>query len=287
MINKNFFLQTVTLCIKILRKIFAQKLKLDETDNLGELLGLIQAYLFHGIKGYENIIPQLLRPSAMNLPEIVHPVQSRKYFRNHKTKNKRQSSKKIIQENKTNRSLETLATAKYSSDSETSDSESKNAAFLESAVRLESIYLLNALVECTSSREFFGYWTQIVSSGSNLDTRVLTKSILKEPLSKIRQIALSTLNDLLLGAKIFLTHAEEVEKMSFVTFFGMLSSVIKEIHFTLSLLLSTERNVVVLTQALKCAAALAQGTPYSRLKPGLASKLVRHCRNHLLHKGKT
>lgn len=272
--------------MKILRKIFSEKSKLDENDNLGELLGLIQAYLFHGIKDYANIIPQILRPSTMNLPEIVHPVQTKKYFRNHKTKSKRQPTKKIVPENKNGKPLEILTAIKYSSDSETSDGEVRSTTSLESSVRLEAIYLLNALVECTSNREFFGYWTQIVSSGSKFDSRVLTKCILKEPLSKIRQIALSTFNDLLLGAKIFLTHAEDVEKISFVTFFSMLSSVIKEIHFTLSLLLSTERNVVVLTQALKCAAAVAQGTPYSRLKPGLATKLVRHCKNHLLHKGK-
>jgi hypothetical protein len=275
-----------SLCLRILNNVLVEKLNFDNTDVIGEFLGVIQVYLFHGIVGYPNIIPQLLHPSIMNLPDITHPIQKRKYFRNHKIKTKRQSSKKATTENKNNISLETKAIFKYSSDSDISDTESKSITQSESKVRLEAAHLLNTLVEQSQNRELFGYWTQIVASGSRTDARVLTRCILREPLSKIRQIALITLNNLLIGARMFLTHAEDIEQMSFVTFFGMLSSIIKEIHFTLSLLLSTERNVVVLTQGLKCAAALIQGTPYSRLKPGLATKLIRNCRNHLLHKRK-
>lgn len=254
---------------------------------VGELLGIVQVYLFHGIEGYKNVVPQPLRPAIMNLPDIQHPVQKKKYFRNrnYKIKNKKQSSKKAATENKTNLFSEVKTTVKYSSDSDTSDTDIRIKAYAESEVRIEAAFLFHSLVECTQNRELFGYWTQIVASGSRHDARVLTRSILREPSSKVRQIALSTLNDLLVGARIFLTHAEDVEKMSFVTFFGMLSFVITEIHFTLSLLLSTERNIVVLTQGLKSATALVQGTPYSRLKPGLATKIIRHARYHLLHKG--
>lgn len=283
----------MSLCLRILRNLLDEKSSSDDADTVGELLGVVQAYLFHGIDGYANAKPQLLRPSIMNLPDLTHPVQKKKYFRNHKTKNKRQTSKKTSTDGKHNSPSSSSSDTsgakavgfKYSSESDTSDTENRNTAQSESKVRLEAVHLLSALVEYQPNRELFGYWTQVVASGSRSDARVLTRCILREPLSKVRQIALSTLNDLLLGAKMFLMHAEDVEQTSFVTFFGMLSSVIKELHYTLSLVLSTERNVVVLTQGLKCAAALGQGTPYSRLKPGLAAKLVRHCRHHLLHKG--
>ncbi|KAJ8687142.1 hypothetical protein QAD02_022936 [Eretmocerus hayati] len=283
-IDKIYYNKMVSLCLRILRSLLDEKFRSDKDENVGEILGVIQVHLFHGIEGYPSIAPLILHPSSLNLPDLTHSTQKKKYFRNHKVKNKRQPSKKTVSNNT---SLDAKGIHKHSSDSDASDGETKNMKQLESRVRLEAVHLLSALVECIPSREIFGFWTQIVASGSQSDARVLTRCILKEPNAKVRQMALTTLNDLLIGAKVFLSHAEDVEKMSFVTFFGMLSSVIKEIHSTLSLLLGTERNVVVLTQALKCAAALAQGTPYSRLKPGLATKLIRNCRNHLLHKDPT
>ena len=273
-----------SLCLRILRILYAEK-SIDNKETVGELLGIVQVYLFHGIEGYPNIKPQVLRPAAMNLPDITQNNQKKKYFRNYKTKNKR-PTKKANNDSKNESSPENKITPRQSSDSDTSDTENRSAIQSEYKVRSEAIHLLSTIVEFTDNRELFGYWTQIVASGSRTDARVLTRCILREPNSKVRQIALSTLNDLLIGARMFLTHAEDVEQMSFVTFFSVLSSMIKEIHFTLSLLLSTERNVVVLIQGLKCASALAQATPYSRLKPGLATKLVRNCRSHLLHKGK-
>lgn len=277
-------LQMASICLRILRNVLPEKSNTDNADLIGELLGVVQAYLFHGIEGYAKITPQVLRPATMNLPDMTHPIQKKKYFRNHKTRNKKQPPKKV--ENKNTSFPEANLAVKYSSDSDTSDTENRNAAQSESKVRLQAAQLLNTLVLHSQNRDLFGYWTQIVASGSKIDARVLTRCILKEPFAKVRQLALTTLNDLLMGAKIFLSHAEDVEKMSFVTVFGMLGSVIKEIHDTLSLVMSAERNVVVLTQALKCANSLAQGTPYSRLKPGLATKLIRNCRNHLFHKGR-
>ena len=270
------------LCISLLRHAVGDK---SIKENVGEILGVVQVFLFHGIEGYLNIKPQELRPAVMNLPDIPLPVENKKYFRNHKEKTKRQYSKKSNSGTKTSSSLDRSQNCKYSSDSDTSDTENKSVSQSESKVRLEAIYLLNELVQTTPNREFFSYWTQIVASGSRSDARVLTRSLLKEPLVKIRQVELVTLHELLVGAKIFLSHAEDVEKLSFITVFGMLSSVIKELHLTLSLLLSSEKNAIVLTQGLKCASALIQGTPYHKLKPGLATKLIRHCRNNLFHKG--
>ncbi|XP_001604646.2 HEAT repeat-containing protein 6 [Nasonia vitripennis] len=287
-LDKMYFNKIASICLRILRILLSKILNLNRTDSIGELLGIIQVYLFHGIEGYHNLTPQELRPAIMNLPDIQHPVQKKKYFRNrnYKIKNKKQSSKKASSENN-NVPYEVKTAIKCSSDSDTSDFERRGKAWADSEVRIEAAFLFHSLVECTQNKELFGYWTQIVASGSRHDARVLTRSVLREPSAKARQIALSTLNDLLVGARNFLTHAEHIEQMSFVSFSGMLSFVITEIHFTLSLLLSTERNIVVLTQGLKCATALIQGTPYSKLKPGLATKIMRHARYHLLHKDPT
>lgn len=145
------------------------------------------------------------------------------------------------------------------------------------------------LNDTITSKELFGYWPQIIAcSPESTNARVLTRFLLKvpDPTKKVRQLALSVLAEIIEGARSFLLHAEEVEHTSFLPFFSMVGGMIKELHFALSLLLSNTKNFIVLTQVLKCASALAQSTPYSRMKPGLATKLVRNCRVFLIHTGK-
>lgn len=262
-----------------------EKLIPNTPDFVGEILGVVQAFLFYGLKGYSIVRPQLLRPAAMNLPERVHVVPKCKNLKNHKAKPKRTPAKKITSDAGNTAHPEHTGISKYSSDSDTSDTEINNSIHIDSKVRLGAVRLLQTLIEITQSKEIFGYWPQIVATGSRNDTRVLTRSILVEPVSKVRQNVLSTLTELLIGAKPFLIHAEDTNHTSFITFFGTVCLMVKELHFTLSLILLAEKNVAVLTHALKCTAALVQGTPYERLKPGLATKLVRNCKPHIFHKG--
>lgn len=262
-----------------------EKLIPSTPDFVGEILGVVQAFLFYGIKGYSVARPQLLRPAAMNLPERVHVVPKCKNLKNHKAKPKRTSAKKTTSDVGNTAYQEQTGISKYSSDSDTSDTEINNSIHIDSKVRLGAVRLLQTLIEIIQSREIFGYWPQIVATGSRNDARVLTRSILVEPVSKVRQNVLSTLTELLIGAKPFLIHAEDTNHTSFITFFGTVCLMVKELHFTLSLILLAEKNVAVLTHALKCTAALVQGTPYERLKPGLAAKLVRNCKPHIFHKG--
>lgn len=254
-------------------------------DFMGEILGVVQAFLFYGLKDYPPIKPQLLRPAVMNLPERIHIIPKCKNLKNHKAKVRKQPIKKVGTEVKNNTVPECKGVNLYSSDSDTSDTESNNSVFMDSKVRLESVRLLQVLVENSPSREIFGFWPQIVATGSRNNARVLTRSILKECVSKVKQHMLSTLTELLVDAKPFLMHAEDVHHTSFITFFGTVCLMIKELHFTLCLILNGETNVAVLTHGLKCAAALVQGTPYTRLKTGLATKLMRNCRPYIFHKG--
>lgn len=271
------------MCLHILHCIILEKLIPNSSDIVGEILGVVQTFLFHGIKGYKVTKPELLHPAAMNLPERIHVVPKCKNLKNHKAKLKKTSAKKTTSDIENN--SEHTGIPKYSSDSDTSDTEFNNSVHIDSKVRLEAAHLLQTLIEISQSREIFGYWPQIVATGSRNDARVLTRSILVEPISKVRQNVLSILTELLIGAKPFLIHAEDTDHTSFITFFGTVCLMVKELHFTLSLILLTEKNVTVLTHALKCTAALVQGTPYERLKPGLATKLVRNCRPHIFHKG--
>jgi len=262
-----------------------EKLILKSPDLIGEILGVVQAFLFYGIKGYSVTRPQLLRPAAMNLPERVHIVPKCKNLKNHKARSRKTLAKKNTSDSGNSAIPEHTVISKYSSDSDTSDTEINNSIHIDSKVRLGAVRLLQILIEITRSKEIFGYWPQIVATGSRNDARVLTRSILVEPVSKVRQNVLCALTELLIGAKPFLIHAEDTNHTSFITFFGTVCLMVKELHFTLSLILLAEKNVAVLTHALKCTAALVQGTPYERLKPGLATKLVRNCKPHIFHKG--
>ncbi|XP_077264129.1 HEAT repeat-containing protein 6 isoform X3 [Temnothorax americanus] len=285
--DKLYYSKIVNSCLYILHCMVLEKMIPSSPDFVGEILGVVQAFLFYGIKGYSVMKPQLLRPAAMNLPERVHVVPKCKNLKNHKAKPKKTPSKKTASDTGNNILPEHTGISKYSSDSDTSDTEINNSAHFDSKVRLGAVRLLHTLVEITQSREIFGYWPQIVATGSRNDARVLTRSILVEPVSKVRQNVLCTLTELLIGAKPFLIHAEDTNHTSFITFFGTVCLMVKELHFTLSLILLAEKNVAVLTHALKCTAALVQGTPYERLKPGLATKLVRNCKPHIFHKDPT
>ncbi|XP_053979487.1 HEAT repeat-containing protein 6 [Hylaeus volcanicus] len=274
-------------CLHILRIIMANKLLPHSTDSVGEILGVVQVFLFYGMKEYPYIKPQLLRPAAMNLPEQIHVIPKCKNLKNHKAKSKKQLAKKSTMEVKNDTIPDCRGVGMQSSDSDTSDTESNNSVYVDSKVRLEAVHLLRAVVRNSQGREIFGFWPQIVATGSRSDARVLTRSILKESVSKVKQTMLSTLTELLIDAKPFLIHAEDTDHTSFITFFGTVCLMIKELHFTLSLVLNSDKNVAVLTHALKCAAALIQGTSYSRLKTGLATKLMRNCRPYIFHKDPT
>ncbi|XP_078038753.1 HEAT repeat-containing protein 6 isoform X2 [Augochlora pura] len=248
--NKLYYAKDLTLCLRILCIIIVNKQLPHSIDLMGEILGIVQVLLFYGIEEYELVMPQFLRPAAMNLPEQIHVIPKCKNLKNHKTKVKKQSIKKSSPELKNNIVAECKNVSMHSSDSDISDTESANSMYAISKVRLEAVHLLQVLVENSQSREIFGFWPQIVATGSQSDARVLTRCILKESVPKVKQMG----------------------------------SMIKELHFTLSLVLSSDKNVAVLTSALKCSTALIQGTPYARLKTGLATKLMRNCRPYIFHK---
>ena len=279
----------VCCCLGVLSKLPIDKNKVSEDpENIGEILGVAKVFLFHGIKGYTTIKPVCLRPAAMNLPETVYIPPRGGNISRCKGRTKR-NVKRLLgplkDRNETPESpAENLASScKYSSDS---DTECFNSSQSETKVRLEAAHLFHSVIQEISGRDMFGYWPQIVASGSHESARVLTRSIIKEPSAKVRQSIFGSLTILLVNAKHFLIHADDSENPSFLTFFSTVGAMIRELHFALSLVLSYERNSTVLIQALKSAAALVQGTPYKRLKTGLATKLSRNCRPHIFHKGR-
>ncbi|XP_033230465.1 HEAT repeat-containing protein 6 isoform X2 [Belonocnema kinseyi] len=280
--------QIMCSCVRILRIITSEKIMINSSDKIGEILGIIQALMFYGIDDYPCGKPQNLRPAALSLPESIPTNSGKKNVKTNKAKSRKQVPKKstfdVTNETLTNSKV----LSKLSSDSDTSDTEASSSIIpAEWRVRMEAVKLFHNIVLIVPSRDLFGYWTQIVATGSKTNSRVITTLILKETSYKVLQIALNTLSELLRGARTILGHAEDVKCTSFITFFSMVSSVIKELHYTISLFMCTASNITILTHALKCATALAESTPYHRLSPGLASSLITNCRFHTLHKDPT
>lgn len=260
------------------------KLLTDDPDAINVILGIIQVHLFHGIKGYQITKPQNLRPALMNIPEQIMPSRPRNIQGGNKPKTKRQLAKKNNDLTVVTSDLQKLN--KCTSDSDTSDTENLAGNRVDMKIRLETINLLHKIIHEIPCRHMFGYWSQIIVNTTNIPSRCLVWLILKEPISKLRQTALSTLTDTIMSARTFLAYAEDSEHSTFRTFFGTVSAMLRELHSALSLVLVREKNVTVLTHALKCVTALVQTTPYGRLNPGLVTKLLQDCIVYITHKGK-
>ncbi|XP_026674753.1 HEAT repeat-containing protein 6 isoform X3 [Ceratina calcarata] len=293
--------RTLRSCLSVLTILTARRLLPCSVDYVGEILGVVRTFLFYGVRDRCPIAkPAPLRPAVMNLPEPVRPLPRCKNFKDRKARSSRQPARNVAASGETDAAptsegrVVVLDADSCSDSSDTSDAEFADDSLLlriDSTVRLETVCLFRALVERSPSRDLFGFWPQIVATGSPRDhARVLARSVLTEPVSGIKRRALTVLGELLTAARPFLMHAEDVDRRpsaSFVAFFGTVSLMIKELHFTLSLVLSCETNVAVLTHGLKAAAALIRATPYARLSPGLARRLLRNCRPYVFHRDPT
>lgn len=113
-------------------------------DMTGEVLGVIQSYLFHGIKGYSAIVPESLRPAAMNLPEREQLAPKRSTYFQHRARERRVRAKKngdTPTKHKTANSASNTErnnkVVRCSSDSETSDSETLSSNIADWKVQLK------------------------------------------------------------------------------------------------------------------------------------------------------
>ncbi|XP_034940246.1 HEAT repeat-containing protein 6 isoform X2 [Chelonus insularis] len=284
--NYSYYYQAVSTCLKILSNLIDSKLLIENKNMAGDILGIIQVFICHGIKGYLIVQPKQLRPAAMVIPERIQTVPRHAVHNLNKSKLKKQQLKKKKSE-VVNNSSDLKKSNKYSSDSDTSDTEYTSSSRTESMIRLAAINLLLKIIQELPPREMFGYWPQIIVSTTGTNARVLLSLTLKEPIAKLRQICLSTLAEAILEARTFLTYAEDTEHSAFLTFFGAVGAMIKQLHMALSHLLNTEKNFAVITHALKCINALVQVTPYARLASGLATKVSISCRAFIMHKDPT
>ncbi|NXX58199.1 HEAT6 protein, partial [Scopus umbretta] len=179
-----------------------------------------------------------------------------------------------------------------SSESEYSDAEggiqSKMRSY-QANVRQGALACFLSAIKSIEKRVLYGYWSAFVPDapgiGSPQSVSLMTIA-LKDPSPKTRACALQVLSAILEGSKQFLSVAEDANdhKRAFTPFSVTMASSIRELHRCLLLALVAESSSQTLTQIVKCLANLVSNAPYSRLKPGLLTRVWNQIKPYICHK---
>ncbi|NWU42703.1 HEAT6 protein, partial [Hylia prasina] len=179
-----------------------------------------------------------------------------------------------------------------SSESEYSDAEggiqSKVRSY-QANVRQGALACFLSTIKSIEKRVLYGYWSAFVPDapgiGSPQSVSLMTIA-LKDPSPKTRACALQVLSAFLEGSKQFLSVAEDANdhKRAFTPFSVSIASSIRELHRCLLLALVAESSSQTLTQIVKCLANLVSNAPYSRLKPGLLTRVWNQIKPYISHK---
>ncbi|KFQ79422.1 HEAT repeat-containing protein 6, partial [Phoenicopterus ruber ruber] len=179
-----------------------------------------------------------------------------------------------------------------SSESEYSDAEggiqSKMRSY-QANVRQGALACFLSTIKSIEKRVLYGYWSAFVPDapgiGSPQSVSLMTIA-LKDPSPKTRACALQVLSAILEGSKQFLSVAEDANdhKRAFTPFSVTMASSIRELHRCLLLALVAESSSQTLTQIVKCLANLVSNVPYSRLKPGLLTRVWNQIKPYICHK---
>ncbi|NXO29350.1 HEAT6 protein, partial [Cisticola juncidis] len=179
-----------------------------------------------------------------------------------------------------------------SSESEYSDTEggiqSKVRSY-QANVRQGALACFLSTIKSIEKRVLYGYWSAFVPDapgiGSPQSVSLMTIA-LKDPSPKTRACALQVLSAFLEGSKQFLSVAEDASdhKRAFTPFSVTIASSVRELHRCLLLALVAESSSQTLTQIVKCLANLVSNAPYSRLKPGLLTRVWNQIKPYISHK---
>uniref|UniRef100_A0A8D2N0G1 HEAT repeat-containing protein 6 n=1 Tax=Zonotrichia albicollis TaxID=44394 RepID=A0A8D2N0G1_ZONAL len=157
-------------------------------------------------------------------------------------------------------------------------------------VRQGALACFLSTIKSIEKRVLYGYWSAFVPDapgiGSPQSVSLMTIA-LKDPSPKTRACALQVLSAFLEGSKQFLSVAEDANdhKRAFTPFSVTIASSIRELHRCLLLALVAESSSQTLTQIIKCLANLVSNAPYSRLKPGLLTRVWNQIKPYISHKG--
>ncbi|NXL92525.1 HEAT6 protein, partial [Alectura lathami] len=178
------------------------------------------------------------------------------------------------------------------SESEYSDAEGgiqTKTRYYQAKVRQRALACFLSAIKAIEKRVLYGYWSAFVpdapSVGSPQALSLMTIA-LKDPSPKTRAYSLQVLSAILEGSKQFLSVAEDANdhKRAFTPFSVTIASSIRELHRCLLLALVAESSYQTLTQVIKCLANLVSNAPYSRLNPGLLTRVWNQIKPYICHK---
>nr|CAD7394973.1 unnamed protein product [Timema cristinae] len=288
---------------------------------LGDVLGVVRAFMLYGLPSHSGLVPQPVFPvhlAQTDISQRKNESRGKKVVRLRKNKTPAQKKKneaiksKLVDEDPTNSStwpqfnkFRCFATANYSqsevhqgygpswlrmSDSDYSDTEAGQATRIretEARVRQAAHSLLLSTIKACDKKVLFGYWPSLLPDGPHPPhTRTLITCLLKDPSPKGRMAVSSVLINMLLGSRLYLSQAEDSERnmTAFTPWSVTVGNMVRELHRSLCLAVIAENSLSVLTQLLRCLAALVQNTPYHRLAPGLVTRVVSIVCRFITHK---
>nr|CAD7407400.1 unnamed protein product [Timema poppensis] len=288
---------------------------------LGDVLGVVRAFMLYGLPSHSGLVPQPVFPvhlAQTDISQRKNESRGKKVVRLRKNKNPAQKKKneaiksKLVDEDPTNSStspqfnkFRCFATPNYSksevhqgygpswlrmSDSDYSDTEAGQATRIrdtEARVRQAAHSLLLSTIKACDKKVLFGYWPSLLPDGPHPPhTRTLITCLLKDPSPKGRMAVSSVLINMLLGSRLYLSQAEDSERnmTAFTPWSVTVGNMVRELHRSLCLAVIAENSLSVLTQLLRCLAALVQNTPYHRLAPGLVTRVVSIVCRFITHK---
>uniref|UniRef100_A0A803V3P5 HEAT repeat-containing protein 6 n=1 Tax=Ficedula albicollis TaxID=59894 RepID=A0A803V3P5_FICAL len=222
------------------------KMKLMQTDQIGVLLAVLKKCMFHGLPGLSIEVPTALYPAPLPQYDKRSPVKQEQ-------------------------------------------SEPATSKSYQANVRQGALACFLSTIKSIEKRVLYGYWSAFVPDapgiGSPQSVSLMTIA-LKDPSPKTRACALQVLSAFLEGSKQFLSVAEDANdhKRAFTPFSVTIASSIRELHRCLLLALVAESSSQTLTQIVKCLANLVSNAPYSRLKPGLLTRVWNQIKPYISHK---
>ncbi|XP_069168799.1 HEAT repeat-containing protein 6 isoform X1 [Procambarus clarkii] len=157
---------------------------------------------------------------------------------------------------------------------------SEKETTLMAQVRQCSLQAINAVIDKVGKQHKFSYWPPLMCQSPSLMT-----SVLKDPSPSVRMASLQVINTFLLDSSQVLTLAVENEgKTSYTTLGHQLGTSIRELHRCLALALLSEKFPGALVRTLKTIELLVENVNYSKLKPGLLTKIVTHVKYFMRYK---
>ncbi|EDV45399.1 HEAT repeat-containing protein 6 [Drosophila erecta] len=268
-------------------------------ERVPELMGLVQCYLHYGAEGETHLKPRKLPPAQQSAAygqekeeEEQLPAQmSRSCGRKNKVRKMRSLAKQRNQavsehqEANPRERLLLMGNQDYgclTGDSgenglpSDSDQQTENRHHRQQAakVRISALHLLGSLANQLPRRSLYGYWHVLFPDGDAGGRRHLLLLGLKDTNSRCRALALQVGAQLLYGSRSFLSQACSRGPSNFTPFAVSLASSVLTAYRTLSAILEREYTPPVLTQCLKCLAALVQATPFDQLEMGFVYEFV-------------